>query len=291
MSHAQISATQFTTEQRLVAYHLANAVDGAIKAQIIQAVPEYTIAGQKDDLIGFGAVTAQELLTHLVTTYGGITEDDMADNIEAAQEPWDQDTTMESMIARINECAAFASAGEDEFSDAQKIRFFLKALEKSGVMDEALKDWRKKATGDRTWANLPAFFISANKERLRANKITASRIQQANAVNETKEAATTKTSKKITKLDSAPKHYCWTHGLGRNPNHTSATCTAPAEGHVQDATVENMQGGNDRIQRSRGEKQVFKPPQRRNNRSNLARENRREVPRNDTPHNSDEEEE
>jgi hypothetical protein len=44
-------------------------------------------------------------------------------------------------------------------------------------------------------------------------------------------------------------HYCWTHGLGNNPNHASSKCTRPAEGHKMDAILDNMLGGNTRIQR------------------------------------------
>ena len=38
-------------------------------------------------------------------------------------------------------------------------------------------------------------------------------------------------------------YYCWTHGLGKNKTHTSATCNKPAEGHKTDATLDNMMGG------------------------------------------------
>jgi hypothetical protein len=38
-------------------------------------------------------------------------------------------------------------------------------------------------------------------------------------------------------------HYCWSHGLGRNSQHTSPTCTYPKEGHQTDATLDNMMEG------------------------------------------------
>jgi len=42
--------------------------------------------------------------------------------------------------------------------------------------------------------------------------------------------------------------YCWTHGLGFNPMHTSATCDKPANGHCITATATSMQGGKNIIQ-------------------------------------------
>ena len=54
-------------------------------------------------------------------------------------------------------------------------------------------------------------------------------------------------------------YYCWTHGLGFNKDHTSLTCTKKAEGHKEDATILNMQGGNNTIRRQQGERAVWKP--------------------------------
>lgn len=45
--------------------------------------------------------------------------------------------------------------------------------------------------------------------------------------------------------------YCWTHGLGFNPKHTSCTCNSKAEGHRDEATVKKRLGGSNRIMSSR----------------------------------------
>jgi hypothetical protein len=48
-------------------------------------------------------------------------------------------------------------------------------------------------------------------------------------------------------LDGIPVCYCWTHGITRNLNHTSKTCTRPSEGHKTDATYANRLGGSDEV--------------------------------------------
>jgi len=55
----------------------------------------------------------------------------------------------------------------------------------------------------------------------------------------------------ITANDGTQVFYCWTHGLGFNKNHTSATCSKPADGHFQTATIKNMCGGNNTIMSGR----------------------------------------
>ena len=57
--------------------------------------------------------------------------------------------------------------------------------------------------------------------------------------------------------------------MGRNSEHTSRTCTKPAEGHRREATALNMLGGNNTIRRSRGETAIYKRPER-TNRANAA---------------------
>jgi hypothetical protein len=47
-------------------------------------------------------------------------------------------------------------------------------------------------------------------------------------------------------------YYCWTHGLGKNRVHTSATCNRKGEGHLDAATLDNMMGGNNTILRGPG---------------------------------------
>jgi hypothetical protein len=41
--------------------------------------------------------------------------------------------------------------------------------------------------------------------------------------------------------------YCWTHGISRNPQHTSTTCEHPGEGHQRTATMTNQMGGSTRV--------------------------------------------
>jgi hypothetical protein len=57
--------------------------------------------------------------------------------------------------------------------------------------------------------------------------------------------------------------YCWSHGLSTNRDHTSGTCTSPVEGHNANASLTDMMGGNAAIKRRRGERAVYKRPDRR----------------------------
>jgi uncharacterized coiled-coil protein SlyX len=46
--------------------------------------------------------------------------------------------------------------------------------------------------------------------------------------------------------------YCWTHGYAVGKNHTSATCTNPADGHQKEATRSNTMGGSTKGKKALG---------------------------------------
>ncbi len=53
--------------------------------------------------------------------------------------------------------------------------------------------------------------------------------------------------------------YCWTHGMTFSAAHTSATCAHKNEGHKDNATLRNMQGGLNKIPRKRNERPYTAP--------------------------------
>lgn len=54
-------------------------------------------------------------------------------------------------------------------------------------------------------------------------------------------------------------YYCHTHGLGYDREHTSITCNRKAPGHVDSATVIDMQGGTQKIAKYRAPRRGTTP--------------------------------
>jgi hypothetical protein len=137
----------------------------------------------------------------------------------------------------------------------------VKIFEDSGVMDDAVKDWRKKTAANRTWANIQPFFLLANKERIRV--VTANELGFANATQGQRPpvppAAPTTTTTYNNIGGNTGIHYCWTHGLTFSAEHTSASCAHKVEGHKDNATLSNMMGGNNKIRRQRNELLISSP--------------------------------
>ena len=263
-SRATIALAQQEYNAELQAYTMCNKVDLALKIRILKAVPKIYLLALCDELFEFANVTPAEMLHHLETTYGAINEDDLAANLEACEAAWDPNTPIEIVFANTNKCAQFAAAGNDDISDANKVRLTLKALEKSGVMEEAISDWRKKTVANRTWANMPTHFTTYNKERLRKSTAAQAGFNSANATQQQPKETNNKKAA-AAKVGTIELYYCFTHGLGKNPDHTSMTCTNPCAEHKKEATVDNMMGGNNTIRRRRNERSVITRPPRATN--------------------------
>jgi hypothetical protein len=248
---AQITETNRQHDFAAEQFTVYSQVAAALKSQIIAAIkPTYIRAIEHEDF-GYGFVTALEMLQHLQDTYGSVTDVDLDRNRDTLCAPWIPDDNIEKLWQRIDTCQRLATNGKEPITDATAIRWISKVLEDTGVFTYALDTWRNKPTADRTMVNFRLHFRAENVERIRKATATSTGYNSANVATNTP-AATTKppapTNGNTTEtifVDGTDSrlYYCWTHGLGFSKNHTSATCTKRADGHVTTATFKNPSGG------------------------------------------------
>lgn len=243
----QITEINRQFKANLNEYMVYKSCEGTLRKLIVQAVPDAFLNDKKHKLFGYANVTPKVLLDHLLEAYGTITADDLQANDDRLNAPWSPTQPIEDLWAQIKDCMDFAE-GHDAISDKMAVRAVIKNLENSGVFTDALNDWYKKDDANQTFANLKKDFNKADKKR---NKDTTAKHGYANAATKENVAPGPKSN--------GGMYYCWSHGLSNNPNHTSATCEHPANGHNKAATLFNMLGGNNRIRRQKDERPIFKP--------------------------------
>lgn len=240
----------------LAEYRTYYNTEAAIKQQIIAAVPSTFINEVRDDMLGFATVSVLKILTHLHTTYGALTTDDLDTNMSNLHKDWNPTQPLEDLFEQIRKCREFAKA-TDPISESTAVRAIISNLEKTGLFTDAIRDWRKRPTVDHTLLNLKLDFTEADRERQR--KQTTSK-----AGYHTSAAAITKhtppTAPTSGSNNSTMMYYCWSHGYSSNQEHHSGNCKFPAPGHRTEATVCNMLGGCNFIRRRRNEIQVYTKP-------------------------------
>ena len=273
-------ATNFEINETIRLYNVAvvdirtaHSVRAAIKAQILKAVENTYLTVLQDATFGFSDVTPTTMLEHLYTTYGTLTHDDLEANRKKLSEPWNVDNPIEDLWAAVEEIKRIAAGAQEPLSEAVCMGMLFTMLEGLGVLTWACDTWSRKPAADKTWANFQAHFSAEDKERLRKLTSGLAGFHGANAATDATPPVDLHTAFAATTTPATPRrtptavpptpaagvltndgtraYYCWTHGLGTNANHTSATCQRPGDGHKQNATFGNMQGGNNTIMTGR----------------------------------------
>jgi hypothetical protein len=122
----------------------------------------------------------------------------------------------------------------------------------------AAKKWCDRPDNEWTMPNFTAHFTKVNKESIRKLTAQTAGYHGANSATAVVPAAAVPAAANAATPPPAVAHsprpntagtmyYCWTHGLGKNRAHTSLLCNTKAADHKDNATVDNMLGGNNTI--------------------------------------------
>jgi len=255
---------------------IATTVREEIKKQILEAIEQLYLAALDDDTFGFSKVSIANMITHLSTNYSPIMRRELETNRASIASMWTPDDPIEALWERIREVQRISIAGGDPLTDGTIRDLTLLLFESTGVFTTACDTWRVRPIANQTLIEFRMHFTDKNKERLRKLTVVQLGYHSANAaVNITQNhtsyeptlhcADATSTIRPAPMTTPAPRpqsigtlhvitddgvqmFYCWTHGLGFNRTHTSATCANPADGHCISATATNMQNGKNTIQ-------------------------------------------
>jgi hypothetical protein len=237
-----------------------NAMESKLKQQLLAAIEPTFITALEDAEVGFAMVTSKQILQHIITEYGIITLDELAANLETLNEPWNSEQPIRMLWDRIKECQRIGTAGEEPISDKMAMYAALKLLDGTGLYTTYTTGWRQANPIQTAWtmATFKEFFNHADKDRKKHLTTKDAGFHGANAVTKSyKAAVTNETTKNNESTTSATRtttnfmdpttgrkiYYCWSHGGGTNPNHTSALCNKQKEGHKTEATWFDMMDG------------------------------------------------
>jgi hypothetical protein len=229
------------------------------RIHLIQAIETKYLDELEDPVLGFGLVSAKEILAHLFKTYGKIGPADLDNNLKTLESPWDANEPIAEIWARVKKCRNFAQAGKHPLKDTEVMHKLLSVFDKTGLFGLMCTKYGEMDPDQWDWETFKSDFDGADKHRCSKMTAKSAGFSNANAANAEANATTKDTSnntstKQVPTFD--PKEhqfclpeggdvifYCYTHGIGTNPNHTSATCTAPAEKHKKNATFKKRMGG------------------------------------------------
>jgi hypothetical protein len=241
----------------IATFRLHASVSEHLKKQILTAVDNKYLHALEDETMGFATVTPAAMLAHLFTTYGTIKPTDLDDNIKLLLAPWVPEHSLEDLWKRTRDCQAFATAGGEAISNDTAMRHLLTVFKNTGVFATAIDKWKDKPLNARTMITFQAHFKEENDRRIENTTSAQAGFHGANAAfsaipvpvplvanaAQAPIAPTTTTPPSSLPVGATVVYYCWSHGIGFSPGHTSITCRAPKPGHCPTATIRNLQGG------------------------------------------------
>ena len=265
---AQITEANRQYDASLGSFKLHRTMQNALRKQILTAIDNKYLMTLEDPDLGY-ILSPQTMLAYLKDMYGSLTPNKIKANHATLLAAWNPDEPIEDLWLCISNAQTLATSAGELILNALAMRLTLLALESTGVFDSALHDWHIKNEADKMLDNFKFHFNSENEERL--CKLTAQTAGYHGAHTAAETPATTTTDSNVTSgarvvptpINTGPPqhgihlnnnvtmYYCWSHGLGKNPAHTSTTCNNHHEGHHEEATADNMLCGNNTIYSTR----------------------------------------
>lgn len=144
------------------AFQTNNAVDLALKKELLAATDERFVLSLRDRTHGFALVRTRTIIAHLLTNYGTILSVNLSTNDERLRVTWSVTTPIELLFAQIDDGAAYATAGASAYTDTQLVRFGYNLVAATSRMELACRDWRLKPEAEKTWAYFKIHFKAAH---------------------------------------------------------------------------------------------------------------------------------
>jgi len=265
-------------DRRVQEWNTFNNTMKELRSLLLKAIPRAFIAELADDTCDFTNITPFEILSHLWQTYGQITDDMKTDNLNELDKQWNSTEPITSLWTQVQKCQKFAEKAKEKIPETVIKRSIINNLKATGEFELDVRDWEKET--DQSLANMKRYFTKANTKRV--SKKTAASEGYAGKATDSSTNATPNTNNG----SSGTMHYCWTHGY--NTTHAGSACQYKQEGHKDEATVHHMMGGNNRVQRKRNERAVFKERDRTQKGKKKAKKTDTEEEKNDTEPSTDE---
>ena len=127
---------------------------------------------QKNRHMGFHGVYANNHVDHLMERYGKIWASDLEACRQALAEPIKAELPIDVYFQRVEDVIQFSQDRKTPFTPAQIVQTTYHAANKTGFYSLALKEWRKKATAEKTWGSSKQVFAEEYYDLVEETKVT-----------------------------------------------------------------------------------------------------------------------
>jgi hypothetical protein len=141
MTAAVIAETTRLHKEATQLYRTYHNVDQAIKKLIIESFDNAYRNALSDEIVGYANCTSLQLLTHLLTYYAMIAPNELTQNYERLNAPYDPNQLIEMLFQQIQDARAFAVAGGQPYGAAMIVNVAYTLVFNMGLFPDACRAW------------------------------------------------------------------------------------------------------------------------------------------------------
>ena len=142
-------------EEQKRQYLECQAVEQALRQQLIEAIEAEYLEALRDPITYMIQKPIPEIIEFLQTTYGQITPQELADREDALKNTvYDPSRPVDLIFNQITKFKELCELCHNTKTDVQLVQLAYLIFNKSRIFMDALKDWNKKATVDKTYDNM-----------------------------------------------------------------------------------------------------------------------------------------
>jgi len=162
---AQIEAARDAWLNDNQAFQLCQATEKALVAQIVEALDPIYIRALLNRVTGQYATDMRAVMTHLFSTYGKITPQQVSTKQQAALVlQFDITQPVDTVFNTVEDLAELAEHATSPMTEQQQIDMAYVILAREPILQQDIRLWNRRPVAERTWPNLVTHFREAQSD-------------------------------------------------------------------------------------------------------------------------------
>jgi hypothetical protein len=179
----QLEAAQEVWREAKLAFEICQATEKALIAQVVESIDSIYLRALLNRTTGQYAANLRDVITHLFTTHGKITPQQIRTKENAIYNmAFDISQPVDTVFNAIDDLADLAEHANSALSPQQMMDLAYVIFAKHPILQQDLRTWNRMTIVQRTWANMITHFREA-QEDLSSLPTAGDMFHQANSMN------------------------------------------------------------------------------------------------------------
>jgi hypothetical protein len=137
----------------------------ALRSTVLDAIEDTYLSPLKSQVTGYRNVSVVAILAYLMKEYGEIGLNEVHENEQRINQPWDGAEPFKNVITRIEDCIDYAAAAAAPYSTVQILGRAKRVVAETGLYHEDLEKWDENLFLAKDWNTFKAYILAAQRKQ------------------------------------------------------------------------------------------------------------------------------